>query len=116
MSGSLQFVVTMSLHPGKRDELAAVADAMQKVMREKDPGTLAQDWYVDEAGSECVIFEAYASSEALLAHMANVSEQSARLVELGSITSVVALGDPSPDARAALAGWGAKILPTLRTY
>ncbi|MBI5949871.1 MAG: antibiotic biosynthesis monooxygenase [Chloroflexi bacterium] len=116
MTSTVRIVGTMSINQGKRDELTALIDAMHKVMREKDPGTLTHDWYIDEAGSECVVHEVYASSEAALAHMANVSEQLGRLFELGTIVSAVVCGDPSPEARAALAGFGAKILPTLKTY
>jgi hypothetical protein len=67
-------------------------------VKEKDPGTLQYDWFLNNDKTECEIREAYESSEALLAHITNISEALGILFEqYATDHSVVLYGDASPE-------------------
>ena len=51
------------------------AERCVAIVRAKDPGTLLYDWYLSADEKECLVRETYASSEAMLAHMANVGAE-----------------------------------------
>ena len=63
-------------------------------VKEKDPGPLPYDWFLNSDKTECEIREAYESFEAILAHMSNLRE---RLGILFTDHSVILYGDPSPE-------------------
>ena len=48
-----------------------------------EPGTLQYDWFLNDDGTQCVVRETYASSQAVLEHLAHVGSMLGRLVELG---------------------------------
>lgn len=50
------------------DGFRAMAEEMAAASRE-EPGTLIYDWYLDEATGQGVLYEAYPSFEALMAHV-----------------------------------------------
>src|SRR5215469_11356946 len=67
-------------------------------VKEKDPGTLQYDWFLNNDRTDCEIREAYESSEALLAHLANLREPLGILFEqYATDHSVVLYGDASPE-------------------
>ena len=58
---------------------------------------------------ECVVREAYASSDAFLAHLAGAGPLLARLVELGGGLELDVFGEPSPALRAAVAAFQPRV-------
>lgn len=67
--------------------------------------TLQYEYFMSPDETRCVVLETYASSEALLAHMAARGPALQRLLELGGDLNADVFGDPSPalvEATAAL--------------
>ena len=85
--------------------LAAFKDAVNEaveISRSKDPGTLEYTWCLTDDESACFVRESYSSSEARLAHMANLGPLLGKIMELtGGIARVDVVGDPSPELLAA---------------
>jgi len=98
MSGKLQLSARMKIREGKLDGFKRQAAVCISQVKEKDPGTLQYDWFINNDGTDCEIREAYESSEALLAHLANLREPLGILFEqYAADHSVVIYGDASPE-------------------
>jgi quinol monooxygenase YgiN len=72
-----------------------------------EPGTLAYEWYISDDEKVVHIFEKYADSDAMIAHVSGFLEKwAARFMECVDPTRFVVYGDPSPAARELLGGFG----------
>jgi quinol monooxygenase YgiN len=93
-----------NIEPDKLVEFKKVAAEMLEITK-GEPGNLQYDYFLSADQRECVVREAYASSDAVLAHMAGMGDLLPRLMELGGGMNVEVFGTPSPtllDAAAAL--------------
>ena len=70
-------------------------------MKLHDPGTSLYEWFINEAGTECIVLETYDDAEALLAHARNAGPLVGRLLQIADC-KVDMLADPTPEMRAAL--------------
>ena len=85
----------MKIRPGKLDEFKRQAGAIIAQAKAKDPGTLQYDWFLSEDGTECEVREIYESSDALLAHVVNISAPRDALFEkFATDHAIVIYGDP----------------------
>lgn len=114
----LQVSAKMKIRDGMLEGFKRQAAECISQVKEKDPGTLQYDWFLSSDKTECEIRETYESSEALLAHVSNLSDPLRILFEkFATDHSVVIYGDPSPEllekARAR-AGIGLKIYSFLQ--
>lgn len=64
------------------DRFKELASQAISLVREKDPGTLQYEWYLDEDAKSCTVLETYASSEAAAAHVENVGPVLGGLMDL----------------------------------
>lgn len=98
MSKKLQLSARMKIREGKLEGFKRQAAVCISQVKEKDPGTIQYDWFLNSDKTECEIREIYESSEALLAHRANLREALRTLFEqYATDHSVVLYGDPSPE-------------------
>jgi quinol monooxygenase YgiN len=98
MNKKLQLSARMKIREGKLEGFKRQAAVCISCVKEKDPGTLQYDWFLNSDNTECEIREAYESSEALLAHRANLREPLRILFEQYATDHyVVIYGDPSPE-------------------
>jgi quinol monooxygenase YgiN len=98
MSRKLQLSARMKIREGKLDGFKRQAAVCISQVKEKDPGTLQYDWFLNNDKTECEIREAYESSDALLAHITNLREALGILFEqYAADHSVVLYGDASPE-------------------
>ena len=87
-----------------RDEYLRLSEQANEIVREKDPGTLQYDLYLNDDQTECMIIERYRDSEAAMAHAANVGHLFSAVLATVTIVHGELLGDLSPELRANLAG------------
>jgi quinol monooxygenase YgiN len=112
--------VHMEAHVSWVIELAVkdrALDTFKELMEEMvsgtsvEPQTLAYEWYISDDGGTVHIFEKYADSEAMVAHVSGFMQKWAgRFMECVDVTRFVVYGDPSPAARELLDGFGAVYL------
>lgn len=76
-----------------------------EIVNAKEPGTLQYDWFFSPDGSQCVVRETYASSDALLTHMGNLGELLGELVAQGGGLEVDVFGEPSQELLEAAAAF-----------
>lgn len=94
----IQVSAKMKINPGMLEEFKRQVAEYIKQVKEKDSGTLQADWFINGDKTECEIREAYASSEAALAHQDHLRElQEIIFKKFGIPYSVVIYGDPSPE-------------------
>ena len=97
-----------SISPDAADQFNQLAAEALATIRD-EPGTLRHDWFFSDDGAQCVVREAYASSEAFLAHLAGAGALLGRLVELGGGLELEVFGEPSAALRDAVAAFGPRI-------
>ena len=77
---------------------------------ENDPGTVVYEWYLNEELMECVVWEVYENSEAVLIHTGNVGGLLDQLSEL-SEPSIEIYGNPNKELTDAAESLDIKIYP-----
>lgn len=96
------------IHDGKLEEFKRLAVKCMESVRTRDSGTLQYDWFFSSDHSECVVFERYRDSEALLEHVANLGETMNAFLETCSVSGEI-FGTPSPELMKALEGLNIRI-------
>jgi quinol monooxygenase YgiN len=100
------------IYDGKLEDFKRLAEDLLSAIREHDSDTLNYAIFLDEPGRVAVIIEQYASSAGWLAHNANLGPLTPRFAEVCELAEIEFYGDPTPEARAALNGLGARYYPT----
>ena len=95
---------------GKLEEFKQLIPVLISTVKEKDPGTLTYDWYLDENSMECVVLETYIDSQAVLAHAGNVGDHLQKVLEVANL-SIELYGNPSEELRNAIEAMAPKIYP-----
>ena len=99
----IQGIARLKIHQGKLDEFKRLAARCMESVRTRDTGTLQYDWFFSSDQSECLVYERYRDSEALLEHTANLGKLMAALFETCSGSGEIC-GTPSPKLMKALEG------------
>ena len=101
------------IYDGKLEDFKRVAEDLLSAIRENDSETLNYAIFLDEPGRVAVIIAQYASSAGWLAHIANLGPLMPRFPEVCEVIAIEFYGDPTPEARAAHNGLGARSYATL---
>jgi quinol monooxygenase YgiN len=106
----IQGVARFKIHDGKLEEFKRLSAQAIDIARAKDTGTLQYEIYFNDDESECVIYERYRDSEAVIEHGTHVGEvmQAQAIFATGSGTSVL-LGEPTAELAAMLTGGGVSV-------
>jgi quinol monooxygenase YgiN len=92
----LQCVARLKVHAGKLEEFKRLQAQCVELVRTKDVGTLQYELYFNADSTECLVFERYRDSQALLDHLKNVREPMAAILQTCSASGEVC-GTPSPE-------------------
>jgi quinol monooxygenase YgiN len=65
-------IARLKIHHGKLDEFKHLAARCVELVRTKDTGTLQYESYFNSDNTECLVFERYRDSQALLDHHKNL--------------------------------------------
>jgi quinol monooxygenase YgiN len=99
----IYIVARFKIRPGMSLEFKAAAADCLAGSRSGESGTLAYEWFMSEEESEAIAIEAYAGSEALLAHMKNAGPRIPKLAQYAD-SALEGLGSPNPEIRERLKG------------
>lgn len=86
----------LTIHQGKLERFKELAAECRRIVLEKDTATLQYDWFIDETGTQCVVQEHYASSEAVLQHIEHVGEPLKQLLEICE-ARIEVFGEPAEE-------------------
>jgi quinol monooxygenase YgiN len=99
----LLLIARLRIHDGKLDEFKPLAVRCLELVRTKDTGTLEYVQYLNSDGTECLVFERYRDSQAILDHRKNLAEVLAAIGQICSVSGEVC-GAPSPELTERLKG------------
>jgi quinol monooxygenase YgiN len=103
--------VSLNLQLAVRDgQLNAARDLMNEMVAssKQESGAESYEWYISDDGTTCHVNERYSDSDAALVHLGNFGANFAeRFPGCFQPTALSVYGDPSPEAKAALDGFGA---------
>jgi len=105
-------VARFKFHEGKVEEFKRLSAQAMDIVRAKDTGTLQYEIYFNEDQSECVVYERYRDSEAVIEHGTHVGHLNEAIFATGSVSSEL-LGEPSAELTAMIAGSG---VPLFRPF
>jgi quinol monooxygenase YgiN len=104
----IQGIARQKIHPGKLDEFKRLAVECMRSAREKDTGTLQYDFYFNADETECIVYERYRDSAALLEHTRNLGDLMGKVMAICTTTGEV-LGEPSPELAQGLESYGVPV-------
>jgi quinol monooxygenase YgiN len=99
----IQGVARFRFHEGKAEEFKRLSADLMDIVRARDSGTLQFEIYLSEDESECVVYERYRDSEAVIDHGAHVGAIMQSIFATGSASSA-RLGEPSDELTAIMEG------------
>jgi quinol monooxygenase YgiN len=98
------WLLELAVNPGQFDAVWTLMEEMVASTR-AEPGALGYAWFVGEENRTVALYERYADSAAVLAHLATFGERFApRFFAAMAPSRLTVFGDPSEEARQALAG------------
>lgn len=103
----VQYVIEMSISPGKVDEFKKLAQDAIEFGKTKS-NVIGYRWYFNDDKSKCYLLEQYPDSAALLPHLDGVGQILQKLLQVSKITRFEVFGNISPEAMKVLSGVGAK--------
>ena len=106
----LHGVARIKIHPGKLEAFQQAVAECVALTREKNPGTLRYEWYLNDEQTVCTLLETYESSEAVLIHLGNLGDAIYRLLACGELSGEI-FGNPSSELRQAVAEMPIKFYP-----
>jgi quinol monooxygenase YgiN len=101
----IQGVSRFKFQEGKAEEFKRLSAQAMDIVRAKDTGTLQYEIYFNDDQSECVIYERYRDSEAVIEHGAHVGDLMEAIFATASVSGEL-LGEPSAELTAMMAGSG----------
>ncbi len=106
--GTIRTQATMTTDRADLDEVVGIFRTFIQGVKDNDPGTLTYNYFVDEGDPVTIhVFEEYADAKAHLDHYAKLDMAAVgRLLELVKLGTPHYFGDPSPEERELLAGFG----------
>jgi quinol monooxygenase YgiN len=90
----LQCVARLKIHGGKLDEFKRLGAKCAELVRTKDTGTLQYELYFNSDNTECLVFERYRDSQALLDDHKNLGDTMAAILQTCSGSGEIC-GTPS---------------------
>jgi quinol monooxygenase YgiN len=104
MSTEVSWSLELNIQPGREADFQALAEEMAAATEANEPGTLSYEWSTDEDGTVCHIYERYADSEAVMAHLASFGENyMERFLDILQPARFVVYGSPSQEVKDGLA-------------
>ncbi len=111
MTGAISWILELKINAGEFDALKEVMTDMVAAAKSNEPGTTHYEWFANDEKTECHLYERYINSDAVLVHLKNFEEHfSERFLAIVEPTGLVVYGDPSSEARDALADFGAVLM------
>lgn len=110
MTETVSWSLRVAVREGRLDEFRSLMEEMVESTR-AEAGARAYEWFLGEDGGECHIYERYADSDAVLAHLNTFGSRFAeRFLGCVEPTGFHVYGHPSDEVRGVLGGFGAAYL------
>jgi quinol monooxygenase YgiN len=104
----LQGIARFEFHDGQLEEFKRLAAQGMEIVRNKDTGTVQFEISFNDDQSECIIFERYTDSQALIEHSEHFGDLGQALVQAGWVSGEL-IGEPSAELKAMMASSGIRL-------
>jgi quinol monooxygenase YgiN len=106
MEGQVSWLLESTVKSGQLDTFKALMEEMV-AGTSTEQQTRNYEWYISDDGTIVHLYEKYADSDAMIAHVNGFLEKwAARFTACIDVTRFTVYGDPSEEARELLAGFG----------
>ena len=68
------------IHPGKTEEFKRLSRRCVEIVREREPGTLFYEWFMNADETECVAIDGYVDLDAVMDHVRNIGPTMRELI------------------------------------
>jgi quinol monooxygenase YgiN len=109
MTDYIRATAEVSIPPGKINEFKVLSAEIIEKVQANEPGTFSYEYFLSNDESKCYVVQYYKNSEAVLAHLANISDLAGPLHEVAPFTGLMIFGSPSDELRRALEPVGPQI-------
>ena len=97
----LEVIAHLKIRPNQLEGFKAQVAEIIRLAREKDTQTLRYDWFINEAGMECEVHEAYLNEQGLIEHNQHIQEVREHLFrEYAYDHRMAVFGEISPQLKA----------------
>lgn len=108
MSDVVSWLLIVDVKEGKLDDFRALIEEMVRATEQDEPGTLVYEYFLSEDERSVHIYERYADSGAVMAHMGNFGAKFAGgFMAAAEVAGWHVYGEPSDEVRTTLTGLGA---------
>ena len=106
MSGTVSWVLELSIAEGKAKALKTLYAEMVEATQVNEPGALVYEYFMNADETVCHVYERYADSAATMVHLKNFGEHFAdRFLDGAKPTRLTVYGDPDDAVRKGLAAF-----------
>ena len=104
-------MLEVAIKDGQLETFRALMEEMVESTKANEPGALNYEWWINEAGTACHLYERYVDSAATMAHLGAFGTNYAeRFMACVDMKRFIAYGNPDEQVRGALQGMGVKIM------
>ena len=105
---NVHFRAEVTIEEGKVEEYKKLVQDMSRAVEANEPDTINYQFYLNKAETECIVWETYASSEAVFAHINGVASQTIlpKIHSVSKISRLDVYGNPSEELQKVLRSIG----------
>lgn len=114
MNDHIYWMLELAVKEGQLDAFKTLMGEMVEYVQANEPDALNYEWWINEEGTVCHLYERYADSAALLTHLGGFGANFAkRFMDCVDIKRFIVYGNPNDAARNALSSLGVKFMAPL---
>jgi quinol monooxygenase YgiN len=104
----IHFRAEFTIEEGKTEEYKKLVQDMSRVVEANEPDTINYQFYINRAETKCIVWETYANSEAVFAHINGVASQTIlpKVFSVSRISRLDVCGNPSEELQKVLTSFG----------
>src|SRR5918999_4187920 len=104
-NNNIHFRAEVIIEEGKKEEYKKPIQDMSRAVEANEPDTINYRFYLNESETECIVWETYANSEAVLVHINGVASQTIlpKVHSVSRISKLDVYGNPSKELQMVLA-------------
>jgi quinol monooxygenase YgiN len=104
----IHFRAEFTIEEGKTEEYKKLVQDMSRVVEANEPDTINYQFYINRAETKCIVWETYANSEAVFAHINGVASQTIlpKVFSVSRISRLDVCGNPSEELQKVLISFG----------
>jgi len=97
---TIRITSKFKIRDGNEDNFKKIVTECVVNAKKKETGMLQYDWFFNSEGNECVVFETYSGSDAVVSHILNVSDLIGQLIKMSEFELEI-YGVPSAEMQKA---------------